>query len=171
MVTGLLSSVKGSHFDRSETSAAMVALLEAEPVLVAWWATPVECQSAVYRRQREGGVLRAIVEQALQRLRGLVEDADFVASLRLWLSPGLPLGFDPEVLTHLFRRDASLLAVRAPGALHDGKELWIHAEGQALPVRAFGYGRHRRHGLASDSDHYTFLACPARVLGQGGRPP
>lgn len=60
-------------------SAAMVALLEAEPVLVAWWATPVECQSAVYRRQREGGVPRAIVEQALQRLRGLVEDADFVA--------------------------------------------------------------------------------------------
>jgi hypothetical protein len=60
-------------------SAAMVALLEAEPVLVAWWATPVECQSALYRRQREGGVPRAIVEQALQRLRGLVEDADFVA--------------------------------------------------------------------------------------------
>lgn len=60
-------------------SAAMVALLEAEPVLVAWWATPVECQSAVYRRQREGGVPRAIGEQALQRLRGLVEDADFVA--------------------------------------------------------------------------------------------
>lgn len=60
-------------------SAAMVALLEAEPVLVAWWATPVECQSAVYRRHREEGVPRAIVEQALQRLRGLVEDADFVA--------------------------------------------------------------------------------------------
>ena len=59
-------------------SVAMVALLEAEPVLLAWWATPVECQSAVYRRQREGGVPRAIVEQALHRLRGLVEDADFV---------------------------------------------------------------------------------------------
>lgn len=65
-------------------SAAMAALLGTEPVLVAWWATPVECQSAVYRRQREGGVPRAIVEQALQRLRGLVEDADFVApSIRL----------------------------------------------------------------------------------------
>ena len=60
-------------------SAAMAALLEAEPALVAWWATPVECQSALYRRQREGSVPRAVVEQALQRLRGLVEDADFVA--------------------------------------------------------------------------------------------
>jgi hypothetical protein len=60
-------------------SAAMVALLEAEPALVAWWATPVECQSALYRRQREGSVPRAVVERALQRLRGLVEDADFVA--------------------------------------------------------------------------------------------
>jgi uncharacterized protein len=60
-------------------SAMMAALLQDAPVLAAWWATPVECQSAVYRRQREGGVPRPIVEQALQRLKGLVEDADFVA--------------------------------------------------------------------------------------------
>lgn len=60
-------------------SAPLATLLrsDAEPVL--WWASPVECQSALYRRHREGRLPSRALAQALERLRGLVADVDVVA--------------------------------------------------------------------------------------------
>jgi len=60
-------------------SAGLLALLRSDAETVLWWASPVECQSALYRRQREGGLAMALLTEALARLVGLVEDADFVA--------------------------------------------------------------------------------------------
>lgn len=60
-------------------SAEMTSLLRAERSLVAWWSMPVECQSAIHRRHREGALPLPVVKQALIRLEGLVEDADFIA--------------------------------------------------------------------------------------------
>lgn len=39
---------------REPMTAAMAELLEADPEIAAWWATPVECASAAARLRREG---------------------------------------------------------------------------------------------------------------------
>jgi hypothetical protein len=44
-----------------------------------WWGSPVECQSALYRRHREGRLPASPLEQASRRLSAVVEDADIVA--------------------------------------------------------------------------------------------
>jgi len=41
--------------------------------------SPVECQSALYRQHREDRIPLNLLNEALVRLRGLVEDADFIA--------------------------------------------------------------------------------------------
>jgi len=46
-------------------------ILERDPVLLVWWATPVECTSAVSRRERDGSVTAADATAALARLRSL----------------------------------------------------------------------------------------------------
>lgn len=43
-----------------------------------WWASPIECQSALYRRRREGDLPSPLLEQALRLLAALVEDVDVV---------------------------------------------------------------------------------------------
>jgi len=63
-------------------SVALAALLRSEPEVVLWWASPVECQSALHRQRREGALPVALLDGALVRLRGLIEDADFVAPTR-----------------------------------------------------------------------------------------
>lgn len=60
-------------------SAALTTLLAADREVTLWWGSPVECQSAIYRRHREAPLTRALLEGALARLAGLVEDADTVA--------------------------------------------------------------------------------------------
>src|SRR5437899_4506017 len=60
-------------------STAITSLLRAQPELVLWWATPVECQSALYRQHRERALSLPLLTEALLRLKGFVEDADFVA--------------------------------------------------------------------------------------------
>ncbi len=60
-------------------SAQMLSLLAADREPAIWWAAPVECQSALRRRQREGTLASAAARQALQRLRQLTEDLDVVA--------------------------------------------------------------------------------------------
>jgi predicted nucleic acid-binding protein len=45
--------------------------LEADPVMAAWWASPVEVASAIARREREGLLSPADATSALQRLRQL----------------------------------------------------------------------------------------------------
>lgn len=44
-----------------------------------WWATPLECQSAVYRHRRHRAINEPTLSRALQRLRMIVEDADIIA--------------------------------------------------------------------------------------------
>ena len=60
-------------------SAPMAALLRTDPGLALWWASSVECQSAVYRRHREGELPLSALDEALIRLKALVADADVIA--------------------------------------------------------------------------------------------
>jgi len=59
-------------------SLAIVALLRSDPEIVLWWASPAECQSALYRQHRERTLPLAALNEALRRLSGLLEAADFV---------------------------------------------------------------------------------------------
>jgi len=60
-------------------SKAITLLLRSHRELVLWWTSPVECQSALYRRHREGQLSSALLDDALRRLGALIEDADFIA--------------------------------------------------------------------------------------------
>jgi len=60
-------------------SAEVVSLLRADRSPAIWWASPVECQSALHRRHREESLPRASLAAALVRLKGFVEDVDIVA--------------------------------------------------------------------------------------------
>jgi uncharacterized protein len=58
-----------------ELTAAFVADKDA----TIWWATPLECQSAIQRRHRESPLSAATLGTATARLRAIVEHADSVA--------------------------------------------------------------------------------------------
>jgi predicted nucleic acid-binding protein len=60
-------------------SSELVALLRSDPAPAVWWATPVECQSALQRRRRENTLEAPTLARALERLRQLAEDVDVVA--------------------------------------------------------------------------------------------
>lgn len=62
-----------------EPSEALTRLLadDAEPVI--WWATPLECQSALQRRHREAPLPADQLSAAIERLRQLVQHADTIA--------------------------------------------------------------------------------------------
>jgi len=49
----------------------LLSLLEQDPVMAIWWATPVEVTSAVARREREGMLDLRAATQVLQKLRTL----------------------------------------------------------------------------------------------------
>jgi predicted nucleic acid-binding protein len=51
----------------------LLAILEHDPVMLAWWSTPVECVSAIARRERDGDIRLRDVTTALERLRALGE--------------------------------------------------------------------------------------------------
>lgn len=59
-------------------SPELAALLASEPKMAMWWSTPLECQSAIYRRHREVPLPEPAIDQALDRLRQLVDDADTI---------------------------------------------------------------------------------------------
>ena len=60
-------------------SAAMTSLLVSDRAPALWWASPVDCQSAIRRRQRGSPTLSSqLVDQALARLEALTEDLDTV---------------------------------------------------------------------------------------------
>jgi uncharacterized protein len=61
---------------RSET---LTALLSADKEVVIWWATPLECQSALYRRHRDAPVPSPLIREMTDRLRAFVEHADTIA--------------------------------------------------------------------------------------------
>lgn len=49
----------------------LLAVLGADPTMVVWWGTPVECTSALARREREGALAAADVSRAVSQLREL----------------------------------------------------------------------------------------------------
>jgi predicted nucleic acid-binding protein len=55
------------------SSAAILDELERDPDIVAWWATEVECVSALARLERDGRLDGPALAQALARLRALVD--------------------------------------------------------------------------------------------------
>ncbi len=52
-------------------SRSLQGLYKTDPVMVAWWATEIECTSAIARRQRLGQLREAIVIEAFVRLSAL----------------------------------------------------------------------------------------------------
>ena len=60
-------------------SEPMASLLRTDPGFVLWWASSVECQSAVYRRHRDGELPLRVLDKTLVRLKALVDNADIVA--------------------------------------------------------------------------------------------
>ena len=56
-----------------EAQTPRVRQLRDEDSVVVWWATPVECASALWRRRREGLLDPSDVQAATARLRGLAQ--------------------------------------------------------------------------------------------------
>lgn len=56
-----------------ERRDALLAELERDSQMFVWWGTPVECVSAVSRREREGALNLTEATTALERLRALSE--------------------------------------------------------------------------------------------------
>jgi hypothetical protein len=59
-------------------SAAIISLLRSDQEVTLWWASPVECQSALYRQHRARSLPLVRLNEALRRLEELGEDADVV---------------------------------------------------------------------------------------------
>ena len=53
------------------TSESLVSTLEDDGGLIVWWGAPVECVSAIARREREGDLPAAAANAAIARLRAL----------------------------------------------------------------------------------------------------
>ena len=51
--------------------AGMIAALAEDETMLVWWATSIECVSALARREREGALEGDALRVALERLRGL----------------------------------------------------------------------------------------------------
>lgn len=58
---------------REATTDAMRALAEEDPAMIAWWATEVECVSAIARLEREEHLSLDATGVALERLDALAE--------------------------------------------------------------------------------------------------
>jgi hypothetical protein len=50
---------------------AMLTLLDQDDVMLVWWGTPVECTSAIARRERDGSLTAPQAAASLERLRYL----------------------------------------------------------------------------------------------------
>lgn len=61
-------------------SRALTALLSEDAEPVVWWLTPVECHSAVQRRQREKAIPGNPAQAALARLEAFCEDVDQISA-------------------------------------------------------------------------------------------
>jgi hypothetical protein len=54
-----------------KTTRAVQALVEKDPTMLVWWASEVECASAIARLEREGALEESDVTQAFERLKPL----------------------------------------------------------------------------------------------------
>lgn len=52
---------------------AMLRRLESDPAMVVWWGTPVECVSAIARREREQHLTLVAATAAIDRLKALAD--------------------------------------------------------------------------------------------------
>ena len=60
---------------------ALFEILEKDSSILAWWGTPIECVSAIARRERDGSLAAKDAAQALARLRMLAESwSEIIAS-------------------------------------------------------------------------------------------
>ena len=55
------------------TTTTMQALAEKDLTMLVWWATEVECASAIARLERDGAVDQRAVAQAFDRLKHLAQ--------------------------------------------------------------------------------------------------
>ena len=53
------------------SSAAVLGLYESDPEVIAWWATEIECVSALARLERDGSLAQASMGEGIRRLDGL----------------------------------------------------------------------------------------------------
>ena len=60
-------------------SRQLTELLIADKEVVIWWATPLECQSAIYRRHRASPLPPQTMRDLNERLRAFVEHANTVS--------------------------------------------------------------------------------------------
>lgn len=60
-------------------SRPLTALLMTDKEVVIWWATPLECQSAIYRRHRTAPLPQQTMRDLNDRLRAFVEHASTIA--------------------------------------------------------------------------------------------
>lgn len=59
-------------------SSYLASLLQSDPKVTIWWGSPIECQSAMYRRHREERLAERLLTQALAQLEILLAGADTV---------------------------------------------------------------------------------------------
>jgi uncharacterized protein len=62
----------------AHASAALLSLVGSDHQKTVWWACPVECQSAVFRRHREKPLSAALLGNAMRRLVDLMDSSDVV---------------------------------------------------------------------------------------------
>lgn len=103
------------------SSVSVLAEYERDPEIVVWWATQMECVSALARLEREGSLARPSMVEALERLDGLA---------RAWHEVQ-PIGQVRQTAIRLLR----VHGLRAADALQLGAALTV-AEGHpaSLPV-------------------------------------
>lgn len=58
----------------------LLELLERDPVMIVWWGTPVECASAIARREGEGALGAEAATAALARMRLLARSWEEVVA-------------------------------------------------------------------------------------------
>lgn len=101
------------------TSEAMRGIAEEDPVMLVWWATEVECVSAIARLERDGDLASEATRGALERLDGLAEGWNEVQPL--------------EAARRTARRLLRVHSLRAADALQLAAAL-IAAEGHAASL-------------------------------------
>jgi predicted nucleic acid-binding protein len=62
-----------------QRSGDVTTLIAEDKEMTMWWATPLECQSALYRRHREAPLETKVMAAATERMRAIVEHADTVS--------------------------------------------------------------------------------------------
>jgi predicted nucleic acid-binding protein len=78
-------------------TASMTTTYSQDPDLIVWWGTPIECMSALARRERENGLTSASIQEALERLAHLssrwsmIQPGDAVKELAMRLLRVHPL--------------------------------------------------------------------------------